>query len=154
MALERTTAALSAISDHVRERETDGVIENFLVQHVAIILYSDMEENIGIIIRDYILACSNEKIADFLRTNMDSIIRRTSKSDISKLVRQFGEPFKQRFESQIEDRTVTSYSNVIEARHATGHRQGSNITLSEVRVGLDAAKSIIQAINNCLYDTV
>lgn len=150
MSLERTSSALTAVQVYIQKEEIDGIIESFLVQHVAIIFYSEMEETVEIIIKEYFERCSTAAIGEFLRNNMRNILRRTSKSDISKLIKQFGNDVKDRFESEITDMTITKYSNIIQSRHATGHRQGSNITLREIEEGLESARLILRALDNCL----
>jgi hypothetical protein len=129
--------------------EEEGVIASFLAQYLAVVFYSEMEEHVGAKVRDHITRCSGTGIGLFIHSNMAGMIKRTPKSDIGKLVAQFGEDFKSEFEEKIDDRSVTRYSNVIASRHAIGHRQGSNITLKEVGQGIEAANQILDALQGC-----
>ena len=148
MHLSRTDTALRLIRGHLNGAE-EGVIASFLAQYLAIVFYAEMEEQVGAKVREHITRCSGRGIGQFIQSNMDGMIKRTPKSDIGKLVGQFGERFKSDFEQRIDDRSVTRYSNVITARHAIGHRQGSNITIGEVEQGLHAGNLILDALQGC-----
>ena len=154
MLLVRTAAALEVVKAHLTDGTVNGVIESFLAQYISVVLYAEMEDTIAKIVRDHIARCSGQAIGLFIQGNMDGIIRRTPKSDIAKLVRQFGDVFREGFDQRINDRDVSLYSNVIAARHAAGHRQGSNITMTEIELGVAAADAIIAALDGCFATDV
>ncbi|WP_292961642.1 hypothetical protein, partial [Novosphingobium sp. UBA1939] len=149
MPLDRTETAIALIKGQEDGGQSDGPISSFLAQYVSVVLYAEMEEEIASVVRDHITSCSSAALGLFIQGNMDGIIRRTPKSDIGKLVLQFGEAFKTAFEDKIDPSSVSRYSNVIAARHAVGHRQGSSITLAEVELGLAGANLIISALKEC-----
>lgn len=148
MKLERTAAVLDAVEATLAEGNA-GVAGSFLTQYTAIVLYAEMEERIAEIVRSRLEQYSHRVIAGFLASSMADVIRRTPKSEISKLVLRFGEDFRASFNQLVDEKQVQLYSNVIEARHDVGHRRGSNITLAEVRKGQQAADHILAALHQC-----
>jgi hypothetical protein len=152
MSLTRTRAALELIEAHVDASKPDSFIVSALTQFVAVVFYAEMEERVGESISTQLHEFTNSPIGHFLTNNMEKIIRRVPKSDISDVVSSFGEKFKEAFNTKISDKEVSFYSNVITARHNIGHRQGSNITLDDVRRGLEAADKILGAIAQCFAE--
>ena len=149
MPLSRTRAALTVIEQEIRSRPVDAFIESCLAQYLVVTFYSEMEEKISETVGLHLVRFTSTRIGVFLRSNMDSIIRRTSKSDIAKLVGSFDVDFQNRFNQAVSDKAISAYSNIIQARHGVGHKQGSPITLSEIPLGLDAADLILDALDSC-----
>ncbi|WP_436121528.1 hypothetical protein [Aminobacter sp. LjRoot7] len=149
MALERTSAVLDMIERTVQSRDDMGAVSNFLAQYAAVVLYSEMEERVSEIVKKRLGMYSHPIMVSFVTSTMDDLIRRTPKSDISKLTARFGEVFRDTFNEFVEDRIVTTYSNIIAARHDAGHKRGSNITITDVRHGQRAADHILDALNKC-----
>jgi hypothetical protein len=83
---------------------------------------------------------------------MDGMIRRTPKSDIAKLLGTLDGAFRTKFNDKITDKQITLYSNIIQARHSIGHKQGSPIDLAEIVTAIDAADAILAALDNCFAD--
>jgi hypothetical protein len=95
---------------------------------------------------------TDSRIGQYLAANMDGMIRRTPKSDMAKFLGSLDEGFRTKFDSQITERQISFYSNIIQARHSIGHKQGSPIDLSEIPIALDAADAILAALDNCFAD--
>lgn len=150
MSLNRTDAILLVVEEAIRNGELPGPTQSFLAQYIAVVLYSEMEEQVSEIISNYLEVFTDHTIATFITNSMADLIKRIPKSDISKLISRFGDEFKARFNDVVEDRRVSLYSNVINARHEIGHRRGSNITVSEVREGHAAANHILDVLKACL----
>jgi RiboL-PSP-HEPN len=152
MKLTRTRAAYEIIRAELDSRPPEKFIESCLVQYLAVVFYSEMEERISEIISAHLKRFTGSKIGQFLTNNLESIINRTPKSDISKLVGLLGEDFKIKFNSKIDASEVSFYSNVIQARHHVGHRSGSEININEVARGIDAADRILFELDECFED--
>jgi hypothetical protein len=150
MPLTRTRSAFRLIEQDRGEGARDPFIESCLAQYLVVVFYSEMEERISEIISSHLVRFTDTRIGTFLTSNMDNIIRRTSKSDIAKLVGSFDDAFQNNFNQAVTDQTISAYANIIQARHNVGHRQGSPIALSEIPSGLDAADLILDALDTCL----
>lgn len=127
----------------------DVFLQNCLAQYLAVTFYAEMEEQVAEIISNRLREFTSSPIGQFLTSNMEKIIRRTTKSDIAALLANFGPEFKASFNELVSETDVSFYSNVIMARHSVGHRQGSNITLADIERGLSAAQKILEALHKC-----
>lgn len=152
MKLTRTRASHEIIAQGLVGLDHDPFVESCLAQYLAVTFYSEMEERIAEIISSHLRKFTDSRIGQYLAANMDNMIRRTSKSDLTKFLGLLDEQFRIKFDSQITERQVSFYSNVIQARHNVGHKQGSPINLSEILVAIDAADAILQALNKCFED--
>lgn len=111
-----------------------------------------MEERVSEIITSHLKKFTDSRIGQYLAANMDNMIRRTPKSDLAKFLSLLDEEFRKRFDGQISERQISFYSNIIQARHNVGHKQGSPIDLSEIPVAIEAADAILAALDNCFTD--
>lgn len=150
MRLTRTQAAHNIVAEYVATNKPDKFIENCLTQHLAVVFYSEMEERVAEIIETKLTKFTSGAIGRFLLSNMEGIIRRTRKSDITSLVSMLSDEAKMKFDSGILPNDVSTYSNVITARHNVGHKQGSQVTLVELEQGILAANKILAAVDDCL----
>lgn len=121
---------------------------------MAIVFYSEMEEQVSSIIRNHFNKYTHTSVSCFINNTMNNMIGRISKSDISKLIDTFGREFKRKFNTSIDDRTVTIYSNIITARHNIGHKDGSQITMAEIRNGIDSAEKLLNNLASCLDEEI
>ena len=152
MKLTRTRAAYDLIRAELDSRPPDKFIESCLVQYLAVVFYSEVEERVSEIISSHLKRFTGSKIGQFLTNNMERIIGRTPKSDIAKLLGVLGDDFKNKFNAEITASEVSFYSNVIQARHQIGHRAGSEINIDEILKGIDAANKILSALDGCFED--
>jgi len=152
MKLTRTRASYELIILELGDARRDQFIESCLAQYLAVTFYSEMEERVAEIISSHLKRFTGSRIGHYLAANMDSLIRRTPKSDMAKLVGSLDEEFRTKFEGQITDRQISLYSNIIQARHSIGHKQGSPIDLSEIPTAIDAADAILFALDSCFAD--
>jgi hypothetical protein len=130
----------------------DPFIESCLAQYLAVTFYSEMEERVSEIIMSHLKKFTDSRIGQYLAANMDGMIRRTPKSNMAKFVGSLDESFRTKFDNQINERQIAIYSNIIQARHSIGHKQGSPIDLSEIPLAIDAADAILVALNNCFTE--
>jgi hypothetical protein len=152
MNLIRTKAAYDLIIQELDGASRDQFIESCLAQYLAVTFYSEMEERVSEIIASHLKRFTDSRIGQYLPANMDGMIRRTPKSDIAKLVGTLDGEFRTKFNDQINDQQISFYSNIIQARHSIGHKQGSPIDLSEIPVAIQAADAILAALNSCFAD--
>lgn len=152
MPLVRTRAAFELIQANILANGSDKFIQNCLAQYLAITFYAEMEERVAEVISFHLRRFTGSRIGQFLSSNMENMIGRVPKSDMAKLLGLLGEDFKQKFNGQIQEREVSLYSNVIQARHAVGHKHGSEIDLSEILSAIEAADKILIALHQCFLD--
>lgn len=150
--LVRTEFALDNIKSHISGGSCQGInpIESYLVQYLAVIFISEMEEMVATIIRNRLACHGDQKLGCFIASTNDQMIRRTSKSDISKMLKLFGVSVNDEFNGIIQASEVSYYSNIIEARHKTAHESGFNITLIDFEKGVSAALNILDAIEKVI----
>ncbi|MGO7484626.1 HEPN domain-containing protein [Rhizobium ruizarguesonis] len=147
MQLDRTAAILEVIETSGGE---SGPTQSFLAQYLAIIFYSEMEEKVAAVVKSHLEKYTHVAVATFVSSSLADLLKRLPKSDIAKLALRFGEDFKEKFNSIVDERQVSLYMNVIQARHQIGHSTGANITLSELKDGCQAANSILRILSKCL----
>lgn len=149
MRLVRTAAAYQLVDAYVTAAKPDPFIVSCLAQYLAVVLYAEVEERIAEVIEAKLQKFTTTTVGRFLTSNMEKIIRRTRKSDIADLLSNFDAAMQANFNAAVPTNVVTVYSNVITARHNVGHKQGSNITLSDLAAGIAAAEKIIDELDNC-----
>jgi hypothetical protein len=152
MKLTRTRASYELLIQELGDARRDQFIESCLAQYLAVTFYSEMEERVSEIIVSHLKRFTDSRIGQYLAVNMDSMIRRTPKSNIAKFVGSLDESFRTKFDSQITERQLSIFNNIIQARHNIGHKQGSPIDLSEVPTAIDAADAILVALNRCFAE--
>jgi hypothetical protein len=152
MKLTRTRASYELVAQELGDARRDQFIESCLAQYLAVTFYSEMEERVSEIIASHLKKFTDSRIGQYLAANMDGMIRRTPKSDMAKFLGSLDEGFRTKFDSQITERQISFYSNIIQARHSIGHKQGSPIDLSEIPIAIDAADAILAALDNCFAD--
>lgn len=152
MKLVRTRTAYELIQQDILSNNPDKLIQSCLAQYLAVIFYAEMEERVAEVISSHLKRFTGSRIGQFLTSNMDRMIGRTPKSDMVKLLGLLGEDFRAKFNDQVDDREVTFYSNVIQARHNIGHRHGSDIAFSEILRAIDAADKILAALDSCFLE--
>ncbi|MDX0277201.1 hypothetical protein GOC21_25355 [Sinorhizobium meliloti] len=150
MSLDRTEALITVVESNVGEDA--GPVSSFLAQYLAVILYAEMEERVAEIVKVHLEGHTHKAVAGFITASLNDLIKRLPKSDIAKLTARFGDEFRERFNQAMDDKNITLYMNVIEARHEIGHKRGSNITLGDVRKGHAAANEILTAFTKCLAE--
>lgn len=150
--LGRTSAILEVIEAAADSGDLPGPTQSFLAQYLAVVMYSEMEEKVADIVKSHLEKFTHESVATFVTSSLNDVIKRVPKSDISKLAARFGESFRVKFNKSLDDRKITIYSNVISARHEIGHKRGSNISLSEVKMGCAAADYILETLLSCLSE--
>ena len=98
MKLTRTRASYELIIRELGDARRDQFIESCLAQYLAVTFYSEMEERVAEIISSHLKRFTGSRIGRYLAANMDSLIRRTPKSDMAKLVGSLDEAFRTKFE--------------------------------------------------------
>jgi hypothetical protein len=152
MPLVRTKTAYELIAQDIAASKPGKLIEGSLAQYLAVIFYAEMEERVAEIISSHLKRFTNSRIGQFLAKNMEGMISRTPKSDIVRFIGQMGEEFKTKFNEQVDERHVSIYSNIIQARHNVGHKQGSDIDISEIPPAIEAADKILESLDRCFTE--
>jgi hypothetical protein len=152
MKLTRTRTSYDLLTQELGASKRDPFVESCLAQYLAVTFYSEMEERVAEIITSHLKKFTDSRIGQYLAANMDGMIRRTPKSNMAKFVGSLDESFRTKFDSQINERQISIYTNIIQARHSIGHKQGSPIDLSEIPVAIDAADAILVALDSCFAE--
>jgi uncharacterized membrane-anchored protein YjiN (DUF445 family) len=147
--LSRTRLVAKSIRDH-SAISADPEIESYLAQHLAVVFYAEVEKKVEELIVEVFRRYSDDKIATFLQRNQASIISRIKKSDLADFAKSFGDEVKEAFTTALSDNEVTSYSNIITARHKVGHGPGSEIQIRDIESGTDVAEKILNTLDQLL----
>lgn len=152
--LLRTTAALDQIA-LFRGRENfdpfaDAFIENLCIQSAAVMRISEIEEIIGAELTNRLSGALDVKVGAFITQNLATIIKRTSKSDIAKTVRMFGDESKDAFNASFTDQDIRAYENLLAGRHDTAHAEGGSLSFAELSTGVAIAQKMIDNFQACI----
>lgn len=149
--LERTAFALEKIKEHLEKIEHRNTeIENFLVRHLAVVFYSEMERNVKKIYSNRLHFDGDARLKHFIERTHDNMLRRIKKSDIKKLAECFGEECKQKFDAQLNEKDVSFYNSAINHRHGVAHDDGEGITLPTMESAIDAAERILDILEEAI----
>jgi len=93
-----------------------------------------------------------ESIRLFLSSAGRSLVRGVKKSAIAGFVKYFGKDAKQKFDDCLKNKEqeVTHYGNAIENRDSVAHKQGVQVTFSEIKQAVHAAEIILSAVTKAL----
>lgn len=144
----RTGLALKEIESFLGTVEHESpLVENYLAQYLAVAFYSEMEERVKAVYQDRIQGSGDVRIANFILKTQDAMLGRVRKSDIKEMAKCFGDDCRDRFNAALSEELVQKYQNVILNRHETSHTTGSSVTIDDVKVAVEAAETILDALN-------
>jgi hypothetical protein len=152
MRLERTRIVLeksqAVVSSAALEQD---VFANYLTEYILIIFYSEFEEAIKIIIGDVLKSSSNENIADFLTTTLDTIIKRIDKRDLCKTLVYFGEDKKSSFIAEVDASIFSKYQSFLNNRHNVAHAgKAVEVSWTEVQKIAEIGETVLSSFKKSL----
>ena len=127
-----------------------SVISIYLARMAAVTFYAEMEEQVKDIVAARFTHGGDAKLAHFLSKTNDGLLARMKRKEIGDTVGLFGEQCKVDFQTRIPESDIVQYSNVIKDRHHTSHGEGSDVTLSEVKVAMEVGERILVAIKEVI----
>jgi hypothetical protein len=151
--LARTKNAIEECQKHLKDTEASGtIIESYLTQHLLVLLSADMQQAIYECLDKKAENVDPESIRLFLSSAGRSLVRGVKKSAIAGFVKYFGKDAKQKFDDCLKNKEqeVTHYGNAIENRDSVAHKQGVQVTFSEIKQAVHAAEIILSAVTKAL----
>lgn len=145
--LTKTQFTLDVIKKHLDVQVNTGpMIENFLVGHLLVVAYSEIEQKVSDIFSARMTVENDRKLSDFIKKTNKSMMKRVKKSDIKEMAKNFGDDSQKDFIDHLSDDEIRAYSNIIENRHSTAHSTGHQLRLSDLETGIDAAEKVLDAL--------
>lgn len=128
-------------------------IENYLTQHLLIVLCAEIEE----LVCRYLSSRASKSKDLALEALVDSwakkIVRSVRYEDLVGIIRVFGEEYEIKFKSMVDEPTISSYGLAVKKRHITAHSLLQNqVTMEECKKGINSAEKIINAFQKTLLD--
>lgn len=151
--LLRTKTALKECQDHLEAAAARGtVIESYLTQHILVLFSAEMQQAIYELLEKKAEQVDQESIRLFISTAGQKLVRGVKKEAIAGFVNHFGTDAKEKFDICLKDKEqeITRYGNVIVNRDSVAHRQGTQVTFSEILQAVDAAELILSAVKSAL----
>lgn len=146
--LERTRFAFESVSNHFASTGRDALIESFCVQYLVVCLYSEMERMLSNIVSDRLSQIEDQKVAKFIASTNDAMIRRVKKAEINDLLKKFG--CDQLVEAEIDELNLQPYFDAIANRHLVTHSEGCSMTLDEFSRAIPCAEKILEKVTGAI----
>ena len=150
MRLVRTSFSFDEIKSFLMKTGNIPLIESYLVQYLLVAFYSEVEEKIKEIISNRILNIQDRKVASFILTTHDAMLRRVKKSDINDVLKKFNCGEGDIISNLLGDNNIQAYFDAITNRHLVSHQSGTNMTLSRFHEALTSAEMILNAVEQAL----
>jgi len=151
--LLRTKNALKDCQEHLDATAASGtVIESYLTQHILVLLSADMQQAIYGLLDKKAEQVKQESMQLFISTAGKNLVRGVKKNAIAGFVNHFGKDAKEKFDIYLKDKEqeITRYGNAIGNRDSVAHKQGAQVTFSEIRKAVTAAELILSAVEIAL----
>lgn len=141
--LLRTRSALEECRQHINETGSTGTeIESFLSQYLLVVLCAEMQEEMYRVVELRASKCGDDEMCCFVLASSKKILRSVKFGELSGFVGGFGPDRKTRFSCALNDQAVFQYNSAIENRHSIAHRNGAQVTLSDM-VGIIGSATLV-----------
>lgn len=152
--LLRTKNALKECQEHLEATTTTSgtAIESYLTQHILVLLSADMQQAIYGLLDKKAEQVDQESMRLFISTAGKKLVRGVKKDAIAGFVNYFGTDAKEKFDSCLKDKEqeISRYGNAIRDRQSVAHKQGAQVTFSEIQQAVTAAELILSAVKIAL----
>jgi hypothetical protein len=144
--LVRTDTIIEECERHLEETQGYGSpVESYLTQHALIVLSAEVQTELYAIVENRVAKVGDKAVAAFAIESCKRLLRSVKKENIAGFIGHFGTEVKTRFNASLEDREVTIFNNAIENRHDVAHKSGVQVTFSELKLAVAAARKILEA---------
>lgn len=153
MKLDRVEMTIEVCQRHLHSTRSYGSqIEDFLTQHLLIIIYAEIEKTI----KEMIIAQDRDRCSDdfqtFIQSCLNVTFRGMQSSEIAGLLKRFGTARKERFRELVDERAETDYNRIVGSRHDIAHGSGSNLTFQEAVEFYRRGLSVIESLSTALQE--
>ena len=150
--LLRTKVVIEDCESHLESTKSGGSeIENYLTQHIVIILCAEMQQEVYRILDERAGLSKDEGLCRFSAAAGQRILRSVRKDDLANFVEFFGKAAKDQFNSAVDDRDVTIYNNAVNIRHDIAHKSGGTVSFKDVKDAVVVAGNILEALKTAIH---
>ncbi|MDP3189210.1 HEPN domain-containing protein [Limnobacter sp.] len=151
--LARTLTARDDCSLHLKTTSSNGsAVESYLIQHLLVVLCSDVENAIINIVQSRIGKTNDVQVISFSSNLSKKLIRSIKKPDLADLLGYFDNSLKTIFNEKVNEKAATLFGNAVRDRHLVAHSTGSQMTLPDFNGAIDATIEILTAFQETLNE--
>lgn len=149
--LLRTKNILDECETHLEGTSTSGSqVEAFLSQFLLVSLCAEMQEEFHRLVKERAQNCGDHELCSFALSSSKKLLRSVKVSELTGFVGHFGTDRKRRFSELLGDRERLQYDAAVDNRHLVAHRNGAQVTLSDLRDIVGAACAVLDAARTAL----
>ena len=153
MDFPRIDSALETCQRHLAAlNETDEALavelESHIVSALVVLIVSEYEVFIEDAFGKRSDQCGDPHVANYVRSQLAKRFRSPDLSKVTNVLKSFGQDYRESFFTDVENTPEhAAWDNIIRARHAIVHRQGSmNLTFRELTKSYDHTKVVIDKL--------
>jgi len=153
MRLAQIDHAIDVCEKHLREFALQGTeIEVYLTGFLLVFICAVFEEHIEGLVNARVSKSEDVALAAFARSATNQLFRSILTSEIAGLLGRFGDTHKHQFRDAMKgnERAETFFNNLVQNRHGTAHKAGSDLTFSEVVQFYSEGHVVLDAITTVL----
>ena len=150
MEFPRIDSALETCRKHLASlKEADAAVaielESYLVGSMTVLIVSEYETFIENAFGQRGDRCGDPHVANYVRSQLARRFRSPDLHKINEVLGFFGQDYREMFFRDVENTPEhAAWDNMIRARHAIVHRQGTmNLTFRELQDSYDRSKAVI-----------
>jgi S-methylmethionine-dependent homocysteine/selenocysteine methylase len=123
-------------------------IEIYLTGFLLVFICATFEEHIESLVNDRVSKSADAALASFVRNATSQLFRSIKTGEIAGLLGRFGDDFKKQFTEEMKknQRAETFFNNLVQKRHGTAHKAGSDLTFQEVVRFYSEAHTVLDAV--------
>jgi len=154
--------AIEVIRNHINTTEgKNPEIESYLVSYALTTIYAEYESRLNILIARRCALTDDVHLKNFSQTlaKCGTEVYRVEKrrtgritlSDLAKILKQFGEDYRDGFTLQIENKPAhTAWDKIVNNRQLVAHQQGTNLTFQELEEAYHESLKVLDAFGEAL----
>ena len=153
MDFPRIDSALEACRIHLKVlNETDEAlaveVETHIVSALVVLIVSEYEVFIEDAFGKRSDQCGDTHVANYVHSQLAKRFRSPDLSKVNDVLKSFGQDYRKSFFTDVENTPEhAAWDNIMRARHAIVHRQGSmNLTFLELTKSYDQTKIVIDKL--------
>ncbi len=159
MRITRVDDTLEACQSHLDSvSHFNAEINALLACSSLVITYAEFERTVMDILQEKCDFITDEAIRRFTYSFLSTMNRRIYTSNLSDVLRRFGDTYKNEFTERIKEaaeyeRAETAYNNIIANRNNAAHSTGCNMTFEEIRAAYIEGHVVLDFFREVLLPT-
>jgi RiboL-PSP-HEPN len=156
MKLPQIDHAIEVCAKHLTDFKLFGTeIEIYLTGFLVVFICAVFEEHIEGLVNSRVSGSRDPALASFVRSATSQLFRSMKSSEIVGLLNRFGEQYGRQFRDAMNQnpRAETFFNNLVQKRHGTAHKAGSDLTFAEVVNFYSEAHTVLDAVARVIGST-